>query len=286
VRVDRYADARAFLDAAGPWLALAEVENSVLLTIAAASAAGAQGPSKAPYFAAAIEGPGIECCSGRTPPHRVLVTAGTARAAAALAADAFDVFGRLPGVVGPREAARAFADAWVAVAGGRATVGMRQRIHRIDRVSDALPAVRGRLRPVDAGERALAVEWAVAFAREATPDAPSEAEEAVDRQLRAGNLHFWDDDGPVAICASAGGTENVARINFVYTPPGLRRHGYATAAVSALTRQLLHDGRRYCCLYTDLANPTSNSVYRRIGYRPVCDVDLYTFADGPAPDAA
>jgi predicted GNAT family acetyltransferase len=70
-----------------------------------------------------------------------------------------------------------------------------------------------------------------------------------------------------------------ARINLVYTPPDLRRRGYATAAVSALTRRLLDSGRRYCCLYTDLANPTSNSVYRRIGYRPVCDIDEYSFEE-------
>lgn len=70
-----------------------------------------------------------------------------------------------------------------------------------------------------------------------------------------------------------------ARINTVYTPRELRRRGYATAAVAALTRHLLSGGRRYCCLYTDLANPTSNSIYHRIGYRSVCDIDQYTFSE-------
>jgi len=42
-----------------------------------------------------------------------------------------------------------------------------------------------------------------------------------------------------------------------------------------LTEQLLAEGRRYCFLMTDLANPTSNAIYARIGYRPVCDTDLY-----------
>ena len=54
--------------------------------------------------------------------------------------------------------------------------------------------------------------------------------------------------------------------------------GYATAAVSSLTMRLLDRGSRYCCLYTDLANPTANSVYRRIGYQRVCDIDEYSFA--------
>jgi predicted GNAT family acetyltransferase len=30
-------------------------------------------------------------------------------------------------------------------------------------------------------------------------------------------------------------------------------------------------------LYTDLANPTSNSIYRRIGYRAVAEVLRYGF---------
>jgi predicted GNAT family acetyltransferase len=92
-------------------------------------------------------------------------------------------------------------------------------------------------------------------------------------------LYFWDDGRPVAMCASPGGAPSGARISLVYTPPDLRRRGYATAAVSALTRRLLFGGSRYCCLYTDLANPTSNNVYRRIGYRPVCDIDEYSFAE-------
>lgn len=279
MRVDRYAEAGAFLEAAGPWLRLAEVENNVILSVATSVAEGTLKPKETPYFATVIEGRRIDCCGTRTPPHRVVVTAGTARGSAALARDAFEAFGRLPGVAGPREAAAAFAEAWLALAGGRASISMRQRVHRIEQVNDDLPPTPGRLRHVDARERDLAVQWAVAFAREATPDALGHAAEAVDRQLRLNGLYFWDDGGPVAICATPGGSGSVARINFVFTPPELRGRGYATAVVSALTRKKLGEGYRYCCLHTDLANPTSNSVYRRIGYRPVCDFDQYTFAE-------
>jgi predicted GNAT family acetyltransferase len=58
-------------------------------------------------------------------------------------------------------------------------------------------------------------------------------------------------------------------VNAVYTPPEQRRKGYATAAVAALSGMLLAAGKDFCCLYTDVANPTSNSIYRKIGYRPV-----------------
>src|SRR5919204_647838 len=53
----------------------------------------------------------------------------------------------------------------------------------------------------------------------------------------------------------------------------------ATGATARLTiaQRLLAGGRRFCFLFTDLANPTSNSIYQRIGYRAVRDVDAWTF---------
>ena len=44
-----------------------------------------------------------------------------------------------------------------------------------------------------------------------------------------------------------------------------------------MTRMLLEGGRRFCFLFTDLANPTSNSIYQRIGYRPITDIDQWSF---------
>ncbi|MBC8077176.1 MAG: GNAT family N-acetyltransferase, partial [Chloroflexales bacterium] len=31
-------------------------------------------------------------------------------------------------------------------------------------------------------------------------------------------------------------------------------------------------GKRFCFLFTDLANPTSNHIYQAIGYAPVVDI--------------
>jgi hypothetical protein len=62
------------------------------------------------------------------------------------------------------------------------------------------------------------------------------------------------------------------RVGPVYTPPAERRRGYAGALVAALSQRLLDEGREFCFLFTDLANPTSNHVYQEIGYEPVCEV--------------
>ena len=68
-----------------------------------------------------------------------------------------------------------------------------------------------------------------------------------------------------------GETPNGIRIGPVYTPPEQRGHGYATGLVAEQSRSLLAGGRRFCFLYTDLDNATSNALYRRIGYRLVCE---------------
>jgi uncharacterized protein len=73
------------------------------------------------------------------------------------------------------------------------------------------------------------------------------------------------------MAAATRDTGTGCSINTVYTPPQYRRRGYATAAVAALSLMLLEGGRRFCCLYTDISNPTSNSVYARIGYVPIRD---------------
>lgn len=97
---------------------------------------------------------------------------------------------------------------------------------------------------------------------------------------------FWEDGEPVSLAGFGNPTPNGVRIGPVYTPPGRRRRGYATALVAALTRALLGSGPRFCFLFTDLANPTSNTIYQRIGYRPVTDVDEWRFVDTPRACAA
>lgn len=72
------------------------------------------------------------------------------------------------------------------------------------------------------------------------------------------------------------------RVAPVYTPPELRGRGYASACVAAVTQAQFDRGRRFCFLFTDLANPTPNEIYQAIGYEPVCDVDEYRFEARPA----
>ena len=64
--------------------------------------------------------------------------------------------------------------------------------------------------------------------------------------------------------------EGVVRVQLVYTPPEHRGKGYASACVASLSKRIRGEGYR-CILYTDLGNPISNAIYRRIGYRAIAE---------------
>ena len=74
--------------------------------------------------------------------------------------------------------------------------------------------------------------------------------------------YIWEDGTPVSMCQATGATPHGIRIGAVYTPPELRRRGYASALVAAVSQAELDRGRRWCFLFTDLANPTSNRIYQ------------------------
>ena len=101
----------------------------------------------------------------------------------------------------------------------------------------------------------------------------------IDRRVRAGQLCVWDDDGPVAMAGVSAPAAGAVRVGPVYTPPDRRNRGYASALVAAVSNTARADGLR-CVLYTELANPISNSIYHAMGYRAITEVLRYTFGDG------
>lgn len=102
----------------------------------------------------------------------------------------------------------------------------------------------------------------------------------VQERIKAGSLFVWEDQGQVvSMAAPVRSMHRVAVIGLVYTPKDLRGKGYATSCVAALSQHLLNSGYEQCALFTDLSNPTSNSIYQKIGYEPIGDFDSYRFND-------
>jgi len=174
--------------------------------------------------------------------------------------------------------AEAFARAWTERTGQQATLKMAQRIYEL-RAVVAPTGVPGRLRPATIADLDLAARWRHEFEAEAAhEDNAVAAKSAAERSIDAGQLFFWEHASrPVCQAVAVRPTRHGICIGGVYTPPEFRRRGYAAACVAALSQQQLDAGRRFCMLYTDLANPTSNSIYQKIGYAPVADSSHYFF---------
>jgi GNAT superfamily N-acetyltransferase len=180
----------------------------------------------------------------------------------------------LPGVTGDAPTASRFAGAWTERRKSGASPHGGQRMYELREVQDGRSAP-GRLRAATMEERDLIIEWMRGFQADTgeRPAAPQGAATGIPDDRR---YWLWDDGDPVSMAFASNAIEGVSRIGAVYTPPERRNRGYAESCVREISRRLLSDGVRPM-LYTDLANPTSNSIYRRIGYQAVAEVLRYTF---------
>jgi predicted GNAT family acetyltransferase len=277
--LDRFDAVGPFLRRAGQFLEEREAEHNLILGICSALQRGAY--TEPPYLAAVVEDERVVATAIRTPPWQLVISeVDNPRAIDLLVADL--VHEPLPGWLGPVEAAQAFAERWQAETGQRPLVGLSERIFRLTTVRPPTD-VSGAMIRATVADRDLLIAWTNDFVDEALRgERPEPIEQVVDRGLAAGRITYvWVDDGrPVSLAGAGGATPHGIRIGPVYTPPELRRRGYASALVAAASQEQLDAGKRFAFLFTDLANPTSNHIYQEIGYEPVRDVRQYRLAAG------
>ena len=210
-----------------------------------------------------------------TPPKRIILSRIDAKIQIAIAYLVRHLRGidmQIPGVVGPMAEAQTFSDCWVeGMLDESAKVSRQMRVFEVRSVAN-LPLSPGKMRLTGMDDLSLMTKWIAAFSEVMGEpanfeDAKSNAEKRIENQ----SLYIWDHGGPVSIAGVSRAMRNGATIGPVYTPSEHRGKGYATSCVLLLTKKLLSDGYSFCSLYTDLANPTSNSIYTKIGYVPVGD---------------
>lgn len=293
MKLTRYTNAAEFLNRARAPLEKEEAANNLIVGIANRVAESPDYYKHPAYLATVDEGDRFVAAAVRTPPHNVIIYSvrtseleplrlilEDALAFAALNSPDTPA-GRLPGVVAHSDTALAFSELWAQRTGKPYMLGMSQRIYELRQVTPP-EAVPGHLRQARTDDIAFLAEWIQGFNADAflpamsRPDAQALAELRVD----TGDLFLWEHEGrAVSMAQKTRPTTHGITVSLVYTPREHRKHGYASACVAALSQQLLGAGWQFCTLYTDLANPTSNSIYQRIGYRPVCDSSEYHFVN-------
>jgi predicted GNAT family acetyltransferase len=274
--VRRLEDPAAFLDAASPLLLADEARHNLMLGIAGTLR---DHPSHYPEYGLWLAEDDRETVGAalRTPPHNLVVA--RPREESVLEALAAAIEDEPPGVVAAQPEAGAFAAAWATKTGTTPRLKRGQGVFSLDRVEPPAP-VSGRMRDAGIDDRPLLLEWFRAFMEEAIGESPDGAStaHAVDHRLEADSagVALWEDGRTVSLAAFGNPTPNGIRIGPVYTPPVHRRRGYASALVAELSERLLTE-RRFCFLFTDLANPTANRIYEQVGYRRVCEAAEIVF---------
>lgn len=275
-------DAASFLAAAAPVLERDTAANNLPLGIAQQLVDRPDTYAEA-FFWVAAESGRVVGAAMRTPPYPAII-------ADPLHDDAIGAFVAtlasaqpdLPGVTANEPWASRFADAWTAATGvpWRRVVG--QGVYALTTVLPPRPA-EGSTRDATHDDRPLLRRWMGAFAAEALQEMPrddGDMERGIDAKIgdgAAGGFTIWEVEGrPVSLTGwmpIPGG----ARVGPVYTPPEERGRGYASNLVAQVSARMLDEGAEACFLYADLQNPTSNAIYRRLGYQQVAESSMIRF---------
>jgi len=257
-------------------LLAAHIECNVLATVLMNVLDGVYRDAGAVFSYGLAKDDEVRFAAMRTPPHPLLASPldEDATAFVELWLEADPDVARVTSVP---ETARAIAAAWAAQAGGTARCAMREAMHVLEEVRDPPRPAPGGLRLADERDRLLLIGWMEEFASEAGVAGSTQAAAMVDARLRRDGLLLWEDTQPVSMVGVTPEVAGVVRIGPVYTPPPLRRRGYAGSAVAAASRRALVDGARQCMLYTDLENPTSNKIYAEVGYVRFADWEEHAF---------
>lgn len=284
MRVEQYFSVDTFIHEHREFLLQHEAENNLPLGLSMRIQNGWL-PANPPFFAAIRDEQGVVGVSVMTSPHALTISALrdanlADQATQALANYLLSQNIAPSGVFSATATTTAFCAAWQAKTGRRPLLSMHERVYTLTEVIPPTP-VAGSLKQATTADVEWLAEWLAAFHAEAVPNEPAWDSRAVaERQIATGSAWYWQVDGkPVSSLGSSRPTVNGICIGAVSTPPEFRGNGYASNAVAALSQHLLNQGFRFCMLFTDLSNPTSNKIYQAIGFRPLCDVDQYRFEE-------
>lgn len=210
----------------------------------------------------------------------IMISLSTAEEASFFAEEIFKKGFSLPGVNGPLPGADAFAKRWEKLSSHSLQLGVDLRLFELKHLIST-PKPSGNWRLAQERDENLVLDWIKAFHDEAVPQDPLASDDEILKMIRinlkAKNYYLWEDQG-VNVCfvASSRETERERWIGPVYTPKICRGKGYGSALVAEVSSQILSQGK-VAMLFTDLANPVSNSIYQKMGYKALGDFRHWIF---------
>jgi hypothetical protein len=178
-------------------------------------------------------------------------------------------------VYGPVKTVEMFADLWCEKFNVARQLQSRWHIYRVSQLNPQLTNAQGNLRPGENSDLGLVREWGHAYGKERP--APLDVADFMSRKLESGDLYIWENGNPMTLITLSGRTDHGIRISAVYTPPEYRGHGYASAAVTAVSQSMLDAGDvQWITLSAEIDDPAER-IYKRLGYDIIGNRACYTF---------
>lgn len=269
----------SFLNNAGPMLYQNEATNGLMLGLCEAILVEA--PAVPPVLIRVVENGKTVSAALQTHKNNLIVTYANPEILKELAnflkTNAVD----FPGVVGPAWESEYFALYWSTLTNKNYKLAMGQKIYKIEKV-DFLQNTNGEFRLATRKDLNLVHDWVWGFVIECLPEIERKDKEfwlsSVEKSINRQRTYLWvKDNAPVSMAQAIRPTKNGISVAGVFTPHDQRGNGYASAVVAHLSQKMLDNGKKFCMLYTDLNNPTSNKIYQKIGYKEVVDSKYFLF---------
>lgn len=184
----------------------------------------------------------------------------------------------IPGIVGPKDLVLEIAKTLEHDHQWSYSIAYEQLVYELKDIKYN-PEIKGKLKQETTQNIEHIAKWFQLFLREALNEKISfeEALSTAKNKIEKGQVYSWNTDTGVAMACTARPTRNGITVNYVFTPKDHRRHGYGTKLVAELSKLKLVEGYTFCTLFTDMTNPTSNSIYTKIGYKPIGEFRVITF---------
>ncbi|HEX8521958.1 MAG TPA: GNAT family N-acetyltransferase [Tepidisphaeraceae bacterium] len=278
MRVTRFDDPAVFAAEANPFLFNDEARNNFFLGVVAQLKNPTDSLLLTINDSSTVLGVGVMTRRNMTPArHLVLSDNLPTPAVDALIDELAHESISVPGIQTTPAQAEHFAHRWCSLVNAETREQMRLALFRLDKVIPP-PRADGILRQATWRDLDLVTGWIDAFVGD-IGESLAGCRELADTVIARQRLFLWENRGtPLSMAAWTRLTPNGCAINFVYTPQHLRGRGLASNCVAALSQHMLDTGKKFCTLYTDLANPTSNKIYQRIGYRQISLAAKYAFS--------
>ncbi|HEX5401393.1 MAG TPA: GNAT family N-acetyltransferase [Pseudonocardiaceae bacterium] len=268
-----------FWQVAGALFTADPVRNTVALTVLSRLLIGGRFSDTPPIFLTVHETGTDEVIGAAlcTPPFPLAVS-GLPVETVDVVADHLVAAGiQLRGISGMRTEVEAFVAAWAERTGVEPSGRMCQRLYELGELKPPVDVL-GAATEGTVDDVGLLARWRADFLHEVGHFSPGDQSHGdlvrhAQDSLAAGNGQLiWRVDGePVSFACVNSPHGGMSRIGPVYTPTECRGHDYGSAVTAAASRWGLAKGAEHVLLFTDLANPVSNSIYQKIGYVPVED---------------